>query len=179
MRSPADFSAGCRARTLRMHGANGEDARDIRGRSFLRGCISPRRWCISPRSSVRRNISSRSPLHITIVILSFAALSGCLDQFRGGEGEESLAIVNRDDVAVEVIARMRTVDGSFMVFSEDVVVEPGGSREYVLALRPATYILALTTSTEIDERFYVEIPSRGDTHWTLAIVEGGATLSRA
>ena len=116
---------------------------------------------------------------ITIVILSFLAVPGCLDQFRGGEGEESLAIVNRDDVAVEVIARLRTADGSILVFSEDVVLAPGGSREYALALRPASYLLALTTSTGIDERFVVEIPSRGDTRWTLAIVEGGATLAQA
>lgn len=107
-------------------------------------------------------------------------LAGCLDQFRP-EGEESLTIRNLDQQPVEVIFRIQTAEGggAFTVFAQDIVLEVGEAREYVLALSAGGYRAFLTTSTRIDEVFPLEVPPRGDSHYELRIVRGAATLSRS
>lgn len=114
---------------------------------------------------------------IALVVL-LALASGCLDQFRGGEGEESLTIRNDSAHAVEVVARIYTAEGDFQVFYQDIVIAPGDSREFVMALRPGAHSLAITTSTAIDERFSIQVPTRGDSDWSLSVTDGGAKLER-
>lgn len=104
-------------------------------------------------------------------------LAGCLDQLRP-EGEESITIRNLEPQTVEVIVRIQTQEGGFVVFFEDVVLETGAARQYVAAMRPGGHVVYVTTSTRIDEVFPIEVPTRGDAHFELTLARGSASLKQ-
>lgn len=106
----------------------------------------------------------------------FLLLPGCafLDQ---GAGDESLVMHNATSQPVSVILRIATNEGGVPIFSDEVPLDPGQTREFALAMEPGVYEVSMTTTNGLQERVPVEIPSHGDSRIEVTIQRSRASIA--
>ncbi|HVM45814.1 MAG TPA: hypothetical protein VM582_07750 [Candidatus Thermoplasmatota archaeon] len=101
-------------------------------------------------------------------------LPGCA--FLRAEGDEALVLRNLDIQPLTAVVRITQETGDVPIFGENVFMERGQTREYALAMRPGPHMVAVTTSTSIQEFIEVNIPERGDTTIEIEFRRGSATV---
>lgn len=84
---------------------------------------------------------------------------------------------NESGDAVSVILRIQTADGGIPVFSQEVFLERGQAKEFVVAFAPGFYDCYVTTTNGLSELYVIEIPARGDARVDLVVYRGRATMT--
>lgn len=117
----------------------------------------------------------RPAMRAALLLAAALLTPGCA--FLAGEGEEALVVHNADRQPLSIILVITQVVGGIRLFGEEIALDAGQTREYVLVMKPGQHVFDVTTSTSVQERLLVELPERGDTTITLDVHRGGATVS--
>jgi hypothetical protein len=116
-------------------------------------------------------------MRVLLLLWLVAFSTGCAQFLDRGPGDEQLFLTNQSGEAVSVILRIVTADGGIPVFSQEVFLERGQSKEFAVVFAPGVYLSSVTTTNGLSERFAIEIPERGDARIELSIFNGRASMT--